>query len=91
MAVKSRKGKGSYKAYKDESRHAKNQARKRAKHLKAHPNDLQSKTEAKTGYKRKKPLKRGSAPAANRDKMYRDKSGKVLTAPVFAPDERKAK
>lgn len=91
MAVKSRKGKGSYKAYKDESRHAKNQARKRAKHLKAHPNDVQSKTEAKVGYKRRKPLKRGSAPAANRNKAYRDKSGKVLVAPVFAPDERKTK
>ena len=88
MAVKSQKGKGSYKAYKEASRFAKNQAAKRAKHLKAHPNDAQSKTEAKTGYKRKKPLKRGSAPAANRNKLYRDKSGKVLTAPNFSPETK---
>lgn len=88
MAVKSRKGKGSYKAYKDESRFAKNQARKRAKHLKNHPNDAQSKGQAKTGYKRKKPLKAGSAPAANRSKLYRDKSGKMLTAPNFSPETK---
>jgi hypothetical protein len=86
MAVKSRKGKGSYKAYKDESRHAKNQARKRAKHLKAHPADVQSKEQAKVGYKRKKPFKAGSAPEANRSNAYRDKSGKRLVAPSFNPD-----
>lgn len=86
MAVKSRKGKGGYKAYKDESRQAKNQARKRAKHLKAHPNDAQSKEQAKVGYKRKKPFKAGSAPAQNRDKFYRDASGKTLNAPAFNPD-----
>lgn len=88
MAVKSRKGKGSYKAYKDESRHAKNQARKRAKHLKAHPADAQSKEQAKVGYKRKKPFKAGSAPAANRTNFYRDKSGKRLVAPAFTPDAK---
>lgn len=88
MAVKSRKGKGSYKAYKDESRLAKNQARKRAKHLKNHPNDAQSKSQAKAGYKRKKPLKAGTAPAANRNKLYRDKSGKVLGAPAFSPEAK---
>jgi hypothetical protein len=86
MAVKSRTGKGSYKAYKDESRHAKNQARKRAKHAKNHPNDKQSLEGAKVGYKRKKPLKAGSAPAANRTKFYRDNSGKRLSAPHFNPD-----
>lgn len=88
MAVKSRKGKGSYKAYKDESRHAKNQARKRAKHAKNHPNDVQSTMQQRPGYKRKKPMKPGSAPAANRDKMYRDKSGKMLPAPAFNPETK---
>lgn len=91
MAVKSRKGKGSFKAYKDESRLVKNQAKRRAKHLKNHPNDVQSKEQATVGVKRKTPQKRGNFANANRNKFYRDDSGKSVGAPTFAPDERKSK
>lgn len=91
MAVKSRKGKGTYATYKSESRLVKNQAKRRARHLKNHPNDAQSKDNAVVGVRRKTPNKRGNFPAANRNKFYRDASGKSVGAPAFAPDERKAK
>ncbi len=91
MAVKSRKGKGTYATYKSESRLAKNKAKRLARHLKNQPNDLQSKENAVAGSKRKKPFKKGNVTPVNRDKFYRDGSGKSVGAPTFAPDERKAK
>jgi hypothetical protein len=91
MAVKSRKGKGSYATYKSESRLLKNQAKRRARHAKLHPNDVQSKESAKVGVSRKTPQKAGNFPAPNRDKFYRDASGKPVGAPAFAPEDRKTK
>lgn len=70
-----------YERYRAESRQAKNQAAKRARHAKRHPNDLQSIEKAVSGYKRKKPIKRGSAPAAAR--FIRDASGKKIALPSF--------
>lgn len=79
--MSNKKVKSQYEAYKAESRHAKNQAAKRARHAKRYPNDLQSIEKAIAGYKRKKPVKRGSAPAAKR--FIRDASGKKVAMPSF--------
>jgi hypothetical protein len=79
---KSLKGKGSYKAYKEQSRFAKNQAAKRARHAKRNPNDLQSVENAKTGYKRKKPMKKNAT--VSRPKYY-DGAGRRVPAPLFQP------
>lgn len=81
---KSQKGKGSYAAYKTESRHAKNQARKRAAHAKRHPNDEQSVKLATPGYKRKKPLKPNST--VSRPKYY-DGAGRRVSAPLFGTEK----
>lgn len=88
---KSRKGKGSYATYKSESRLVKNQAKRRARHLKNNPNDVQSKENATIGVKRKTPMKVGGFASPNRSKFYRDNAGKRLAAPAFAPEERKVK
>ena len=82
---KSLKGKGPYKAYKDEGRFAKNQARKRANHAKRHPNDAQSVESATKTYKRKKPLKPNST--VSRPKYY-DGAGRRIEAPAFKPLEK---
>lgn len=79
--MSNKKVKSQYEAYKAESRQAKNQAAKRARHAKRYPNDLQSIEKAVAGYKRKKPIKRGSAPAAAR--FIRDASGKKIALPAF--------
>lgn len=71
-----------YERYKAESRQAKNQAAKRARHAKRYPNDLQSIEKAVAGYKRKKPVKRGSAPAAKRFVIV-DKAGHKEPMPSF--------
>ncbi len=79
---KSLKGKGSYKAYKDEGRFAKNQAAKRARHAKRHPNDKQSVENAVKGYKRKKPLKPNAT--VSRPKYY-DGAGRRVAPPLLEP------
>lgn len=79
--MSNKKVKSQYEAYKAESRQAKNQAAKRARHAKRYPNDLQSIEKAVAGYKRKKPIKRGSAPAAAR--FIRDASGKKNCTTCF--------
>lgn len=82
---KSLKGKGPYKAYKDEDRFAKNQAAKRARHAKRHPNDKQSVENAVKGYKRKKPMKPNAT--VSRPKYY-DGAGRRIEAPAFKPLEK---
>lgn len=79
---KSLKGKGPYKAYKDEGRFAKNQAAKRARHAKRHPNDVQSVGNATKTYKRKKPVKANAT--VSRPKYY-DGAGRRVEAPAFEP------
>ena len=84
MAVKkkSRKGKPPYSTYAAADRQAKNQAKKRARHLKNHPNDAQSATKAVKGYKRKKPVgKNTTTPKWN----LRDKAGNLIEQPSFEP------
>lgn len=66
--------------YKANGTQAKNQARKRARHLKAHPNDLQSATKAKAGYKRKTPKARNHTTPNTR--FTRDASGKRIAWPA---------
>lgn len=88
MAVKSRKGKGAYKGYKEAGKYAKNRAAKAKAHAKRHPADEQSVKQAVQGYRRKKPMKKGAFPAANRNKLYRDASGKFVGAPEFAPTNK---
>lgn len=90
MAAAKKSAKDGYKAYESQKRQEANQAKCRARHAKRHPNDLQSKTEAVKGFKRKKPMKAGAFPAENRSKFYRDKSGKRLTAPAFKAADVKA-
>lgn len=71
----------------DTSRTDANKLARRARHSKLHPNDKQA-TRGKLT-KRSKPLVKGNAPSANRDKFYRDTvTGQPLGAPVFAPVER---
>lgn len=79
--MSNKKAKDQYDMYKSEGRQAKNQAAKRARHAKRFPNDLQSVEKAAIGYKRKKPIKRGSAPAAK--SFIRDASGKKIAMPSF--------
>lgn len=79
---KSRKGKGSFATYKSESRFAKNQAAKRARHAKRNPNDEQSVKLATPGYKRKKPMKPNST--VSRPKYY-DGAGRLVAPPSFEP------
>lgn len=73
--LKSRKGKGSYAAYKAENRQEKNQARKRARHAKRHPNDEQSQKMAKAGFKRKAPMAPNNTTPRS---PFMDASGKRL-------------
>ena len=80
--MSNKKVKSQYEAYKAESRQAKNQAAKRARHAKRYPNDLQSIEKAVAGYKRKKPVKRGSAPAAKRFVIV-NKAGHKQPMPSF--------
>lgn len=62
----------------------KNKKAKRAKHAKLHPNDAQVSLGKFT--ERKRPLNKGTAPAENRTKMYRDEAGNVKGGlPRFAP------
>lgn len=87
MAVKKKslKGKKWYAEYKSENRQAKNQARKRAKHAKRHPNDLQSQEKAKPGYKRKKP----ESPNNTVPKIYAyDGAGRRQDFPTFGATDK---
>ncbi len=59
----------------------KNKKAKRAKHAKLHPNDKQVSLGKLT--ERKRPFAKGSAPAANRGKAYRNEAGHLLGAPAF--------
>lgn len=71
-----------FERYKAENRQLKNQAAKRARHAKRFPDDIQSQVKAVAGYKRKKPVKRGSAPAAAR-RVIMDKAGHKAPMPAF--------
>lgn len=66
----------------------KNKKARRARHAAKHPNDAQV---AKGKFtERKRPLAKGTAPAGNRGKMYRDVvTGQPMGAPLFAPVVKK--
>ena len=89
MAVKkvSRKGKGSYAAYKNENRVIKNRAAKLARHLKKHPLDAVAAKASKTkrGHLRKIPVAANST--VSKVKL-RDASGKLIPWPTFTPPEK---
>ncbi|AJF40846.1 hypothetical protein [Vibrio phage JSF12] len=71
------------------SRTAKNKARRLARHVKAHPEDLQSASKVgKPLGVRKAPLKKGAHAPKNRHKMYRDEAGHILGAPAFKASEK---
>lgn len=66
----------------------KNRKARLAKHMKAHPNDIQAEKASKTdGTQRNTPGVKGNYPEANNH--LRDASGKIIAPGTFAPQGRK--
>lgn len=80
---KSLKGKGSYASYKTLDSYAKNKKAKKARHMKKHPNDLQSANQpARTTPNRGT---NGKNAVAKAKVNLRDKAGNLIEWPSFAP------
>jgi hypothetical protein len=82
---KSMKGKGSYAAYRAESRAEKNRAARLAKHLKSHPNDKQT-ARAKGKAKSAKLAPSSKLGRKTAKFVLRSPAGHVIPMPLFGRD-----